>query len=624
TENLPELVERFRREALVGAHARHPHVAAATDFGTLDDGSYFLVLEHVRGVTLHEIVRRGPLAPARAVHVARQLAAALDSLHARGIMHRDVKPHNVMIVNPTGRETAEGEELSNDDTVGPDFVKLIDFGLATVELERLTSIEMTVEAPPDSSPPARLTGSGAIFGTLAYLAPEAALGMDAVDARGDLYALGVVIYEMLTGRRPFTGETAADVIAQHVSAPPPPFAEVVPELYIPASLERITLRLLAKDPAERFQRGADVVAALAAALAEISARVTHDTPATLRKIPTRGPWPLPDPSDSAPPGAPPELPSAPPRAQASAPPRVQASGPPRAQVSAPPPLPPVSALPAAPPPRPSAPVPVPPPRLPMPTPPPRPSAPVPAPRLPMPTPPPRQSAPVPMPGLPTPPPRPSAPSLQGALPAPPAAAKSGASAPSLPRADEMPELAPLSNPTLGVESSEFDDIVSEAPGRTTQAMMPIAPDELGPDPGDAVEPTTLAMMPVASDQLGLEPPSHPTLAIAPRVPDEYGLVPPSLPTLAMEPSPFAAPPVRAAPDTIVTPPPSASSYDLASPAPEADASAPRGGLPSPSPLAYVAALLLPVLAAALYLAFSRGPKPPEPEVTVAEAPVEAT
>jgi serine/threonine protein kinase len=168
TERLPELVKRFEREAIAGAHIQHQNVATATDFGEMDDGSYFLVLEYVRGVTLHEIIRRGPLPVPRAVHIARQLAAALDAVHAIDIVHRDVKPRNVMVAEAQG-----------------DLVKLIDFGLAKVSMDRLSAGGIEAEraerisSMPDSN---RLTGIGVVFGTIAYLGPEAALGMDFVDA----------------------------------------------------------------------------------------------------------------------------------------------------------------------------------------------------------------------------------------------------------------------------------------------------------------------------------------------------------------------------------------------------------------------------------------------------------
>jgi eukaryotic-like serine/threonine-protein kinase len=356
TENLPELVERFRREALVGAHARHPHVAAATDFGTLDDGSYFLALEHVKGVTLYDALRPGPMPPARAIHIVRQLAEALSAIHSRGIIHRDVKPQNVMLVNPAGgapEGTSEGTSKGSDappGSRGPDFVKLIDFGLSMVDLSLLPSLEMSVPAPaqladpPDApDPPERLTMTGTVFGTVAYLAPEATLGMDNVDGRADLYALGIILYEMLTGRRPFIGKTPAELITQHVSAQPPSFAEAAPGRAISPALERITRRLLAKQPAERYQRGGDVIAALDEAL-----RADALTPI----VATSTAGVVPAAVDAPQAGEGPQAAAGTPDARGAAPPAPAGTPAPKPAVGAlgtPPPLPAVSAAPSAPP-----------------------------------------------------------------------------------------------------------------------------------------------------------------------------------------------------------------------------------------------------------------------------------
>lgn len=258
-EQLPELVRRFEREAVAGAHIQHPNVAAATDFGELEKGSFFLVMEYVQGSTLSEINRRGPIPVPRAVHIARQLAAALDAAHAKGIVHRDVKPLNVMV--------AEGEN---------DLVKLLDFGFARVPVQELTE-------DTDAGQSLVRTQTGVVFGTLAYISPEAALGMDAVDARSDIYALGHILYEMLAGKHAFLTKDPVELFNQQVRTRPPPFAEHAPNVKVPPAIERVVMKLLEKDPAARYPTGAAVIAALdeacaASGIAVPSAAVVHAGP----------------------------------------------------------------------------------------------------------------------------------------------------------------------------------------------------------------------------------------------------------------------------------------------------------------------------------------------------------
>ena len=262
------MLARFEREAVAGAHVVHPNVAAATDFGQLDDGSYFLVLEYVSGKTLHQVIKQGPLPPARAANVARQIAAGLHAAHVMGIVHRDVKPRNIMLIEGQG-----------------DLAKLIDFGLAKVPVDRVLALQSVrppalslhdagavpraprrprLDSLQDSKP--RLTGVGMIVGTVAYLAPEAALGMDAVDARADLYALGLVLYQMLAGRHPWDADTDAALYAHQRFTPPPPFSVRAPGIVIPPELEAVVMKLLSKDPAGRYPTGAAVIEALDAAV----------------------------------------------------------------------------------------------------------------------------------------------------------------------------------------------------------------------------------------------------------------------------------------------------------------------------------------------------------------------
>ena len=256
TENLPELVKRFEREAIAGAHIQHPNVATATDFGKLPDGSYFLALEYVKGKTLHQLLQDGPLPPRRAARLTRQLASALDAIHRLDIVHRDLKPRNIMVVD------------------GPaETVKIIDLGLAKVKVAELSAgggyDSRASVADGDEEEYGNLTIAGTIFGTIAYLSPEAADGMDAVDARSDLYALGLMFYEMLSGKHPFTAVNPVELFMQHRFQPPAPIAERNPGVTAPAPLEAIARKLLEKQPDNRYQTGQEVAAAIDEALREM-------------------------------------------------------------------------------------------------------------------------------------------------------------------------------------------------------------------------------------------------------------------------------------------------------------------------------------------------------------------
>ncbi|WP_437316596.1 protein kinase domain-containing protein [Sorangium sp. So ce385] len=323
TERLPELVQRFEREAIAGAHIQHRNVATATDFGEAEDGSFFLVLEYVRGTTLHEIIRRGPMPVARAALIARQIAAALGATHAMSIVHRDVKPRNVMVVEPQG-----------------DLVKLIDFGLAKVSVDQLRrSVASPESTRMEGEPlPVRLTTAGVIFGTIAYLAPESALGMDFVDERADLYALGLIFYEMLAGKHPFLAKDPVELFNQQRSAPVPAIAEHAPGVAVPPAIEAVVRRLLEKQPRARFEGAAELIAALDAACA--ASGIVMDEPraemgsrAEMTSVPAIG-------EGARVPSNRPPLPSAaPPREPSNRPPPLPSAAPPREPSNRPPPLP---------------------------------------------------------------------------------------------------------------------------------------------------------------------------------------------------------------------------------------------------------------------------------------------
>jgi len=243
--SVPEVVARFEREAMAAGNIEHPNVAGATDFGKLSDGAVFLVLEFVSGHSLRDEIARAPFTVDRALHVARQIASALSAAHAQGIVHRDLKPENVMLVEKGG---------------DPDFVKVLDFGIAKVPLGDAASA-----GPKQGNP---ITKAGMVFGTPEYMAPEQALGQT-VDGRADLYALGVILFEMLSGVRPFSSQSSVGILGQQLSKPTPTFAERAPDLLVPPAVEQIARKLLARDASERYESASELSRAIDALLAPI-------------------------------------------------------------------------------------------------------------------------------------------------------------------------------------------------------------------------------------------------------------------------------------------------------------------------------------------------------------------
>jgi eukaryotic-like serine/threonine-protein kinase len=235
---MSEVVARFEREAMAAAHIDHPNVAAATDFGKLEDGSFFLVLEFVEGSSLRDVINEGRLELGRAMHVTRQIASALGRAHALGIVHRDLKPENVMLV------AREGD---------PDFVKVLDFGIAKVPIGGLTG-------EPQKQGQV-LTQLGMVYGTPEYMAPEQALGQ-VVDPRADLYALGVMMFEMIVGARPYEHESKVTLLGMHVTAPIPKMTDRAPAANVPPEVDAIVTKLLAKEATARFAESKDLVEAL--------------------------------------------------------------------------------------------------------------------------------------------------------------------------------------------------------------------------------------------------------------------------------------------------------------------------------------------------------------------------
>jgi len=253
---LPEVVARFEREAMAAAHIEHPNVAAATDFGKLADGSFFLVLEYIEGKSLRLAIARGPLELWRALHVVRQIAEALARSHALGIVHRDLKPENVMLV------TRDGD---------PNFVKVLDFGIAKVPMGEFADEHRNEQDGDRAAADQPLTQLGMVYGTAEYMAPEQALGQ-AVDARADLYALGVMAFEMIAGSRPFEHESKVVLLGMHVTAPVPRMGARAPSANVPPEVDEVVGRLLAKDARARFGNAKEFVQVLDALTKQLTAR----------------------------------------------------------------------------------------------------------------------------------------------------------------------------------------------------------------------------------------------------------------------------------------------------------------------------------------------------------------
>ncbi len=246
---MTEVVARFEREAMAAANIDHPNVAAATDFGKLPDGAVFLVLEYVQGKSLRDEIATGPIAPERALHITRQIAAGLGSAHALDIVHRDLKPENVMLVDKGG---------------DPDFVKVLDFGIAKVPIGEVPQPKETPAHTP-------ITKAGMVFGTPEYMAPEQALGQT-VDGRADLYALGVILYEMLSGSRPFSSQSQVGILGQQLSKPPPKISERAPGIIVPPAVEAVAMKLLEREASARYQSASEVVDVINRLLAPIPGR----------------------------------------------------------------------------------------------------------------------------------------------------------------------------------------------------------------------------------------------------------------------------------------------------------------------------------------------------------------
>jgi hypothetical protein len=249
-----DLAARFLQEAQATAAIKHPNIVSITDFGRLPDQRPYFVMELLSGRTLGSLIKAGGALPPRdAARIAIGVATGLEAAHAAGVIHRDLKPENVFLLDEKGAD-----------------LRVVDFGAA-----------MIVGG-------SRLTKAGVVFGTPHYMSPEQAAGK-AVDHRADIYALGIILYEMITGRVPFEGDTYMGVLTQHMFVAPRPPSELVPALIGKlGALEAVVLRALEKDPAARFSSMAELADAIGSALEARGAVPSWPSPARPSAAPPRG------------------------------------------------------------------------------------------------------------------------------------------------------------------------------------------------------------------------------------------------------------------------------------------------------------------------------------------------
>lgn len=217
----PEFHKRFFLEASTTAKLTHPNTVSIFDYGRTDDDVYYIAMELLDGKTLHRALREsGPMEPARILHIAAQICRSLREAHEHGVIHRDLKPANIYLV-------VHGDES--------EFVKVLDFGL-------VKSLEDTGED---------LTQTGLFMGSPKYMSPEQIRG-ERVDGRADIYSLGIIMYEMLTGKVPFDRTNSVNILMAHVHEPPPPMADINPNVTIPPLFEQVILKAIAKRPDDRY------------------------------------------------------------------------------------------------------------------------------------------------------------------------------------------------------------------------------------------------------------------------------------------------------------------------------------------------------------------------------------
>jgi eukaryotic-like serine/threonine-protein kinase len=238
-----QIVARFRQEAQSASQIGNQHIIDISDFGALPDGSTYFVMEFLSGRSLTTAFEQDRISPERAIHIAKQLCKALGAAHENGIVHRDMKPDNVQLI-----------ERGDD----KDFVKVLDFGIAKV-----------------GSGTSKLTQAGQVFGTPHYMSPEQCAGT-AVDHRTDIYAIGVILYEMATGSVPFDADNLMGILTKHLYENPIPPHELPPPVNVPPALEAVILKCLAKKPEQRYQSMSELLGDLEAVESGLTPQAVMD------------------------------------------------------------------------------------------------------------------------------------------------------------------------------------------------------------------------------------------------------------------------------------------------------------------------------------------------------------
>jgi serine/threonine-protein kinase len=334
----PLLVERFKHEAFIARKLQHPNVVRVDDIDEAEDGRPFIVMEFIEGQSLKTVIETlGHLPVPRVCAIVKQVAEALDAAHRLGMIHRDIKPDNIALIGAN-----KGGLLRGSQTAPAETAKVLDFGIAKLKEARegkLTSVT--------------LTGAGMVVGTAQYMSPEQAAGKrgDELDGRSDVYSLGVVMYQMLTGALPFKAKTAIEMVMAHMQTPPTPIHSIRPDLAIPEPIAALVMRCLEKDPAgrpasagalaEEIERWEGQTAAVprSAGAAPQAAKKPGPTPAAIPR-PQAGPPAAPSKAASPAPGQTPPA-KAPPAPRPATPPPAAASSMPT--VALPRPKPDVSA-----------------------------------------------------------------------------------------------------------------------------------------------------------------------------------------------------------------------------------------------------------------------------------------